>query len=318
MPKNAAIFICENCAFKCCKKSNYITHLTTAKHIKSTKLNTYQQQKCGYTCLCGKVYKERTGLWKHKKICSNSIVTLPLPMPLPMPDMSLILELLKDNQEFKKIMAEQNKAIVELVGKMGNATTTTTTTTTTNNTNSNNNSNNKQFNLNFFLNDTCKDAINASDFAKSLIVEKEDLSYVQKKGYTEGFTNIFLKNLNRLGKFAKPFWNTDDKRETIHVKNDGKWKIDDENKSLRRVIGTSIYHKCNLALIDMKNNDPDMSNPEHKRSEDYVAITQAILGKEPWHTGQDFKENNDAHSIDKVVKKVIPKIKVPKAQSEQL
>ena len=58
MPKHAAIFICEKCAFKCCKKSNYSTHLMTAKHIKSTKLDTYQQQKCDYTCLCGKVYKE--------------------------------------------------------------------------------------------------------------------------------------------------------------------------------------------------------------------------------------------------------------------
>jgi uncharacterized protein YeeX (DUF496 family) len=99
------------------------------------------------------------------------------------------------------------------------------------------------------------------------------------------------------------------------VKNDGKWKIDDENKALRRVIGTSIYNKCNLALIDMRNNDADMRNPEHKKSDDYVAITQAILGKEPWHTARDFKENNDTLSIDKIVKKVIPKIKVPKAQA---
>ena len=158
-------FICNDCNFKCCNKKDYKRHLTTAKHL--TRINRIQNTHNtpdGFYCECGKQYKYKRGLWNHKQKCK---VVEPEQAPVTPPlDSSLVIELLKQNQEFKELMIEQHKrmteqqdTIIELSKNTGN---------TTNNNTINNTTNNNKFNLNVFLNETCKDAINLNDFIQSI------------------------------------------------------------------------------------------------------------------------------------------------------
>jgi hypothetical protein len=194
--------------------------------------------------MLGKIYKYKSGLCKHKKICkiierpnnnnnnsyeismdslTNEVVSPyanthiivppynPHPEIQPSESTKLILELMRDNQEFKNLLIEQNKIMLELVQK--------TQTITTYNTNSNN----KQFNIQFFLNEQCKNAINLSDFVENLQLNFDDLENVADKGYVDGITQIFMNGLKELDIYTRPVHCTDVKRETVHVRENNIW-----------------------------------------------------------------------------------------------
>jgi len=328
-------FNCTICDIKTNNKKDYANHLLTAKHIKNEHLTntntniTINPQPTAYICTnCNKIYKSRVGLWSHKKTCIEeaaikelkekekdgvALKMTDIQNAIPNMDMSLIFAFMKDTQEFKQIMveqsntmmeynkqmmSEQNKIITDLVGKVGN--------TTINNT-----QNNTQFNLNFFLNDTCKGAMNVKDFLNFINVDLEDIEYIGHHGYVAGISRIFTKNLARLGKFEKPIWVTDEKRETIMYKEDGEWKKDDDHIKMNK-ISVAIEFKCIKALTLWRELNPDWREDE-KKGEFLNIMNGCVFGGE-LKTKTIFYHPPDKDQKAKIVRNMIQHLKIPKQQ----
>jgi hypothetical protein len=239
--KNADFFLCECCDFKCCKKSNYLCHINTKKHNDNkmvTNDNDFMPKNAKYLCNCGNIYKYMSGLSRHKKKCKNIIEIDNIEKPSKLITTELVLELIKDNKDMKQIILEQNNTINNLV-KNG----------TNQFTNSLNNNNNKTFNLQVFLNETCKDAMNITDFIDSIKLELSDLIKVGELGYVEGISNIITTNLKALDITKRPLHCTDKKRETIYIKDENKWEKDENNIKLKNIIN-KVSNK-NIKLIKM-------------------------------------------------------------------
>jgi hypothetical protein len=227
--KNAKKFYCQNCDFECCKKSNYEKHVLTPKHKNTDKIltNTYKKnatpQNIFYICNCGKRYKHRQSLFNHKKKCSNNEI---LDMNL-MNEKKIIINLLQENNKLQNQIIElcKEKTITNI------------------------NSNNKTFNLNVFLNETCKNAMNITDFVNSLQLQLSDLERVGELGYIEGISTIILKNLNALDITERPIHCTDKKRETMYIKDENKWEKEDDNKIRMHKMVKKITNK-NIHLIN--------------------------------------------------------------------
>jgi hypothetical protein len=208
-PKNARFFYCKNCDFKCSKKSNYDKHILTLKHTNTYKILPFTEIKNAenaeksnaFECECGRIYKHRQSLYTHKKKCSNKANIYE--------SSQLILTLLQQNNKL------QNQIIEMCKDK---------TITNINNTGVQINSNNKTFNLNVFLNETCKDAMNITDFVDSLKLQLSDLENVGKLGYVEGISNIIVKSLNELDIHKRPVHCSDSKREVMYIKDENKWE----------------------------------------------------------------------------------------------
>jgi hypothetical protein len=252
--KNAEIFNCLNCDFKCSKKSNYYKHILTRKHQNTDKIlqntdkknaenaeNVENDENVIFTCNCGKKYKHRQSLFNHKKKCNlqekNELNLLT----------NLVLDVVKQNKELSQQNQELANKIVDICKNSLN----------TNITNSNFNSNNKTFNLNLFLNETCKNAMNITDFVDSLQLQLSDLENVGEIGYVEGISNIITSNLNALDISQRPIHCTDKKREILYIKDENKWeKEDDEKLKLRKVI-KRVVSKNQRLLPVFKQIHPD-------------------------------------------------------------
>jgi hypothetical protein len=247
-------FECINCHYTTSRESQYIRHVATAKHQRVHKgytndINLVQKvpDTTQTICHCGKEYKHYSGLWRHKKKCSQPLPAdtdlsnsfLPTPaMPL---DMNIMLELLKQNQEFKELIVEQNKYMIELAGKVGN--------TTNNNNNTNiKNQHNNNFNLQVFLNETCKDAICINDFIKDLPVSFQQLENIGQNGYVVGMTNVILTQLKTMDVSKRPLHCTDAKRDTMYIKQPNEWIKDDIDHTMMTQIFRRIANH-NLRTI---------------------------------------------------------------------
>jgi len=229
--ENEGGFICDSCNFKCSNNCDYIRHLSTAKHKRLTNANTNANTKTtkndkSFYCNCGNSYKHRSSLSKHKRTCSliqNSIVTVENPEEKPS-----MMDFITQNKEIMDLLVAQNKEIVmqnkeqavlikeqadtirELIPKIGNNNTTT-------------NNNNNQFNLQVFLNEDCKDALNFSDFIKQIQVSFEDIENQAECGYVKGISKLFIENLKELGTNKRPIHCTDKKRKTLYIKENDEW-----------------------------------------------------------------------------------------------
>ena len=275
--KVAPNFCCEMCDYNTSKKSSYMKHLSTDKH-KNSKMVVNGSEKllkvAQYKCWCGKMYKYDTGYYRHKKscfepeLCQNIIPEKDDPL-----DKDLIMMLVKQNSELLEVI------------KNG-----------TNNTNTNNiiNSHNKTFNLQFFLNETCKDAMNITDFVDSIKLQISDLEQVGELGYVEGISNIIVKNLKELDITQRPVHCTDKKRETIYIKDENKWEKDEEKEKIRRVI-KKVASKNQRLLLKFKDIHPDCIKASSKYSDQYNKIIVESMGG---------SGNNDNEKEDKIIKKI--------------
>jgi len=226
--KNEPYFRCVGCDFKCSYLSDWSRHIATRKHKISNdghKMETFSvNESIFYECPCGKDFKTKSGLWKHTKKClydknKNNKEIMIDGINIKDKD-ALVFHLLKQNSDL------QNK-IIDMISK------TNITTNNTNNTNnSHNTTNNKTFNLQFFLNETCKNAMNITDFVSSIKMELEDLEHTGRTGYVQGISNIFIKNLNNLEQHLRPLHCSDFKREVLYIKDNNEWTKDDENKPI--------------------------------------------------------------------------------------
>jgi hypothetical protein len=309
-------FCCTTCDFTCSKKSNYESHLLTRKHAIETNSKHENDNNITFKCDCKEVFNSRTTLWRHKKKCTIlnqtaeaeaskkaeiALKITELENAMPNIDMNLIFAFMKDTQEFKQIILEQSNTIMEMVEKMGN---------TTNNNTINNNIQNNQFNLQFFLNDTCKGAMNVKDFLNFINVDLEDIEYIGTHGYVAGISRIFTKNLARLGKYEKPIWVTDEKRETIMYKEDDEWKKDDDHIKMNK-ISVAIEFKCIKALVLWRELNPDWREDE-KKGEFLNIMNGCVFGGE-LKTKTIFYHPPDKDQKAKIVRNMIQHLKIPKA-----
>ena len=254
-PKKTLKYECKTCDFNTCNKKDYNRHTLTKKHMinVSQSFSPENTQKPKYECICGKIYKENSGLWRHKKVCNIENETKEqIEEQIEDKNDKLIEYLMKENKEIKEL-------ILEIV-KNGTHNTTTT------------NSHNKAFNLNFFLNETCKNAMNITDFVDSIKLQLSDLMNVGELGYVEGISKIIVKNLNNLDETIRPIHCTDKKRETFYVKDQGQWEKEDEDKKKITKIIKTIEDKNIRLLPQFREKYPEYKNSSSKISDKYDKI----------------------------------------------
>jgi len=257
-------YCCKKCDYICYKKYNWNKHIMTSKHkleINGSSQEMAKWQKVAiFQCnICNKQLKTNAGLWKHKQKCFETTKKL-----TELDKDELIITLLKQNAELIK---GQQDMIIKLTENGIN-----NTTNNNNTTNTHTNSHNKSFNLNFFLNETCKNAMNITDFVDSIKLQLSDLMEVGEIGYVEGISKIIVKNLNNLDETERPIHCTDKKRETMYVKDEGEWNKEDEKKTKLKKAITKIADKNIRLLPQFREKYPEYNNSSSKVSDKYDKI----------------------------------------------
>jgi len=282
-------FECPICDFKCSHKRDFNRHLDTQKH-KNNNPTTFDNVFCPktltnkiYTCeKCDKEYKDRAGLWRHKKKCKLEQNIKPTNDNKD----ELIDYLIKENKEIKEL-------ILELAKKD------TYNHCTTNNTNSHN----KTFNLNMFLNETCKDAMNIMDFVNSIQLQLGDLEKVGELGFVEGISNIITTNLKALDVTQRPVHCTDKKREVMYIKDEDKWEKEDDQKIKLRKAIKRVATKNMCLLPKFKEAHPDCSKASSKYSDQYNKIVVESCGG---------SGDNDLEKENKIIKNIAKNVIIDK------
>ena len=261
-PKNAINFTCINCHYKCCKQSDFNRHLLTRKHANTDKILTNTDANDArhmFTCDCGKKYKHRQSLFNHKKKYNHSKYILHDTTTIKNTDTKdeLINFLMKETQDFKKIILEICK----------NNTTNITT-----------NSHNKTFNLNLFLNETCKDAMNIMDFVESVKLDLTDLETIGHAGFVNGISKIIIKNLKDMDVTKRPLHCTDSKREVLYVKDENKWEKENEEKEKLRKVINHISNKNIKQIPTWVEENPNCKDSESNKNTEYLHIVGQSMG----------------------------------------
>jgi hypothetical protein len=294
---------CEKCDYICSNLTNFNKHLSTAKHIARQCSDNAPQCCITYTCACGNMYKHRQSYNRHNKVCNyindpSSSTSDNIPPP-PTIDAALVLELLKQNQEFKTLIIEQNKQMMELANKAGN---------TNCNNNNNNTTNNNKFNLNVFLNETCKDAISMDDFINSIEVTRDEFIHTGQVGFIEGISTVMAHRFRNMDMHTRPLHCTDLKRETIYIKNADKWEKDDADKTKMRKAVRGVAKKNMKELWRWYNdNKPAVEQIGTDVCEDYFKFHKAALG--------GYGKEEDLKFEDKIMHNVLKEVQVDKSSS---
>lgn len=262
---------CKLCDYKCSKKFNWDRHILTSKHKKTANSNilatkSEQNEQNDYTSQikhtekqyicdhCSKQYVDRTGLWRHRKKCTQTFQN-------QSPQNN------NTNDSQFQLFTDVIKTTVIEVMKNGMV-----TNNTNNSHNNTNNSHNKTFNLSFYLNETCKDAINIGDFVKSIKVQLEDLEHTGRVGYVDGVSDIIINNLNSINTHKRPIHCTDEKREVLYIKNDGEWIKEADNKSILTNAIKTIANENIKAISEWRKTYPDCIDIDSKKNNLYLKI----------------------------------------------
>ena len=328
-PENAEKFNCESCGFLCSKKSNFNKHLLTLKHLNANNANNHANNNNAivnnkYICsICSHIFNHASSLSRHKKKCNklndndknendkndkndknendkNDPNKINDQDETISSDKKLINMLIKENADFKNmfqtILFDVVKSNKDIQLQMLDAVKQTNTNNTINNTN---NSHNKTFNLQFFLNEQCKDAMNIMDFVNSVTLQFSDLESVGKLGYVEGISNIMIKKLNEMDVYKRPVHCSDAKRETLYVKDNDIWEKENASHSkLRRAI-KYISKKNSDLLIAWSNQHPASKNIHSKQNEEYMKMIHQAMG------GVGDVEENENKIIKRISKMVL-------------
>ena len=292
MLKLCSQFYCEICDYGSRKKSSYENHLLSSKHKKATLSNKIMLKLCSsFICdYCNKSYKNRSGLWRHKKICFapilNNSVTNIENVSSSQISPELIINVLQQNKDLQQLLVEQNKTIIELSKNSYNI----------NNTINNVNSHNKTFNLQIFLNETCKDAMNMSEFIESMKLQLSDLESVGKLGFVDGISNIIINNLKALDIEKRPVHCSDAKRETMYIKDQDKWEKEGDELNRMKQMVREVRDK-NISLItSWRDLYPECLLSNSKKTDQYNEICTESFG---------FKKEREEKIISKIAKSVI-------------
>jgi len=280
-----SIFVCKSCDFKCCKQQDYTRHISTRKHQLRTTLNEKNSQNIFQCKSCEKIYKARNSLWYHEQKCPKRDFLKPDDGSFlnngSNLDINFIMNIIKQNQEFKDLIIDQQqdvqrqirqqqesqKQIMEMVKNAPTSHIINNHQKITNNT---------QFNLNFFLNETCKDAMNIYQFMESIQIQLDDLDYTGENGYVAGVSRIFLRELKKLDVCKRPIHCTDVKREVFHVKNkDNHWG---KERNLLITAIKEITRKNVVHLNEWREAYPGCMDYFNKKNNQYLKIQSEILG----------------------------------------
>ena len=271
-PKSSYNFVCECCDFKCSRQSHYDRHLSTRKHINAYngyKIDDISIKKVpkSTTCVCGKSYNHRQGLSRHKKKCSfvqkdteeepkeePSLHTGGINNPEIVEKMfAMFTQMMTQNQEF----------MTNVIGKVGN------------NTNTNCLNTNNQFNINMFLNEHCKDAMNIKDFIKSLPITTQMYDDINKNGTAETLTKTMIEGLNKMEVVERPIHCMDQKRKVMYVKDDDKWEKDINNEKVTNSAASLLASARKDFTLWIQHNQDYTTNDNKQNS--YMDIVNKIL-----------------------------------------
>ena len=313
-PPEDTKYLCSDCNFSCNKNSDWLRHVSTKKHLSNMQRKHEETTisakafQCDY---CSRIYQTRTGLWKHAKKCDNSanlparecesrVTDPPLNSNAMMSaDMisKIIVEihkqmgisdLLKNSEEMVKTSQEIMKMAKE------------TAPTVTNNTTNNNTTNTAHFNVNFFLNEKCKDAINFTDFINSIALNQIDLQTVVKRGHIEGNAKIIAELLDKLGVYRRPIHCTDAKRETVYIRENNEWEREDSELPRIKRLANVVSHKVIQESNKWHEENPDYMKDNVKKEESLHIMTRVFGGDV---VGDEEK---------KLVKQIIQQVEVNK------
>jgi hypothetical protein len=291
------VFYCDNCDYKCYKKSCWNQHLLTQKHSNANEKLIQANKK--YACeKCSKNFKHQSSYCRHKKKCfehdendendesDESEYSISEPT-----EKELILMLIKQNTQ----LIEQNASLVK--NGVNNS---------YSHNNNNNNSNNKTFNLQVFLNETCKDAMNITDFVNSIQLQLSDLEKVSEIGYTQGISNIIINNLNELDVTQRPVHCADKKREVIYIKDEDKWEKENEDKMKMRKAIRRVADKNSDLLKKFQELHPDCMQYHSKYGDKYNKMMYEAYGG---------KGDNYTEKENKIIRNIAKNVVIDKEQS---
>lgn len=294
--KKSPNYSCNICDYNTCKKSDYDKHIVTRKHNGMVTMETKETKKSPKVAQhnmcykCNKKYNTRSGLWKHDKKCNvnKNVILNDTEIEVnhgntdketsQVVTKDMFMELISDNKEMIKIIKEQQEQIKCMIPKIGN---------TINNTTNNNN-----FNLNVFLNEQCKDAININEFIKSLKITLDDLYFTRKNGITQGLSNLMINGLKELDVYKRPIHCTDFKRDIVYIKEHDKWEKDNNNAIMKKTI-ERVANRQRNKISDWVELHPNWIEDE-KLQYEYLTILNKIT--------EPFEDD------DKMEKKIIKNI----------
>jgi len=298
--KVAQKFSCQKCDYFTSKKSSIDKHVTTRKHIELTKVNNELTEKLPCRT-CSKEFKSRVGLWKHSKTCNDAAHaaddTTDDEDDTPSENMivstqksehdinqltCLVIEVVKNNSEFQKQMMDMCKNMQANINM--------------NNCNNNNTTNN--FNLQVFLNEYCKDAMNISEFVDSFELELSDLENVGRVGYIEGISNIIINKIKDMDVNKRPIHCSDLKREIIYIKDDNVWEREDANNTKFRKVIKKVTGKNIGMLSGWQERYPECMDIESDYNDIYIKLMQSAMG--PTDT-----EGTETKIMKKVLKHIV-------------
>jgi hypothetical protein len=311
-------YFCKICNFSTNKKGNWNSHITTTKHLSNTK-----ETPKTYRCDCGLRYKHMSSLCKHRKKCGviinkksddentdnnsennsenynndNDNDNIETSIDKKSINTDLIMEFLQQSKDMQKLLIEQNRelqnTVVELSKKQ----------TVTNNYQQNNITNNN-FNLNLFLNEQCKDAINITDFIESIQLSVTDLEATGRLGYVPGISRILVNKLKELDIYTRPLHCTDLKRETVYVKNNNLWEKESSQKNKMRHVIKRIAKKNLQQLPAWQAQNPDFIKLDTQENNDYLKISLNSLGS--------CDPENEEKDMNKIMRNVLKEVVVDK------
>jgi len=266
------IYFCITCNYKTLRIHQYGRHLLTAKHInKQNGTTTGPSNVKKIRCDCGKVFKDRSGLWRHSKICIlDKIEKNDEPLTK-----DLVIQLIKQNQNLQDMLHEQHNKMFEMAKEAKYIT----------------NNTNNHFNLNVFLNEQCKDAINLMDFVDSVNVRLKDLETTAQLGYAEGVSQIFIKALTDLNVHKRPIHCADFKRDILYIKNDGQWEKEDEDKTKLTKAIKIISNKNIQQIGEWQKAYPEYNDTESKQNDNYMKmICNAMSGSTTEESDKNYEK----------------------------
>jgi len=294
---------CSKCCIKTDNKKDYEKHILTAKHQKITEgdnLCGKGDSKIILACdKCKKVYKSRNGLWKHNKVCDSSVPDtinenndfISIFIKENADFKNLIIDMVKNNSDLQKQNQELQQKVLDVCQNIKPSIVT----------NSNNNSNNKTFNLQFFLNEQCKDAMNLMDFVNTFQLKISDMERIGEIGYVEGISCLIMEKLNEMDIYKRPIHCSDAKRETMHIKEKGVWEKDTVNNDKMRKAIKHITWLNSKLLFAWAADHPGVIYSDHKLNDKYCEMVVEAMGGKRNKT----MEEGETKIIKKISKMVI-------------
>ena len=302
--KNENDFYCKKCNYKCSKLSLWKKHINTKKHLgnfSDVSLKKVSTAKEKYECkFCAKSYLNYSSFWSHQKSCSeksrDSINNKIVPSEENKDYVSLINNLIEENKDLKNFVIEQSKDTKQMLDKVIDMKPQQTI---------NNTMNNNKFNVNVFLHEQCKNAVNLREFINGIQISHEDLENNAQLGFVDGISKIFLDNLKQLSVFERPIHCTDIKREIMYIRDEDTWNKEEDNRKLKSAI-QEVSWKSMKELNDWKGTNPEYDDIDSDFSNKCIVI----------HQGSNAGENRDTY-YPKVIKTLAREIAIDKCDSSK-